>query len=55
MTMNNFELKFSMCNADIPFERSVSQNFDLDLTFYFMSKRVTFVIFFLHKFLHFMK
>ena len=38
MTMKDFELKFSMCNADIPFEGSVSQDFDLDLTFYFMSK-----------------
>ena len=38
VTIKDFELKFSMCDPNILPERSVSQNFDLGLSFYFMSK-----------------
>ena len=43
VTIIDFELKFYMCNPNIAFEGSLSHNFDLGHTFYFMTKkRVTF-------------
>ena len=51
-----YELKLSVCNHNIIHEGSVSQNFDLGLSSYFMlKKRVTFRDFFLCQFLHFIK
>ena len=38
VTITDFELKFRVCNPNIPVEGSVSQNFDLGLSSYFMSK-----------------
>ena len=38
VTIKDFELKFSKCKSNIPFEGSVSQNFDLGPSFYFMPK-----------------
>ena len=45
VTIKYFELKFSMCDPNVLPERSVSQNFDLGLSFYFGTFR-------LHKLLH---
>ena len=36
-TMQDFELKFSVCDPNILFERSLSQNFDLGPSLHFMS------------------
>ena len=38
VNIHHFKVKFSVCNHNIPLEGSVSQNFDLGLSFYFMSK-----------------
>ena len=38
LTIRPFELRFCVCNSNNPLEGSVSQNFDLGPTFYFMSK-----------------
>ena len=38
VTITDFELKFSMCNPNIPFEGKLSHNFDLGPSFYFMPK-----------------
>ena len=46
VTIRSFELRFSVCNPNIPLKRSLSQNFDLGPTFYFMSKTGNFSPFF---------
>ena len=38
ITIQVIDLKFSVCDPHITLEGSVSQNFDLGLSFYFMSK-----------------
>ena len=38
VTIKDFELKFSMWYPNIPLEGSMSQNFNLGPSFYFMSK-----------------
>ena len=38
MAFQVFYLKFSVCDPNIPLEVSMSPNFDLGLSFYFMSK-----------------
>ena len=54
-TIQDFDSKF-VCDPNILLEGSVSQNFDLGLSSYFMTKkRVTFGVFFLDEFLHFIK
>ena len=52
----HFKLRFSVCIHKVLPERSMSQNFDLGLSFYFMQKNwVTFYPFLIFKFLHFIK
>ena len=56
VNVHTFELKFSMSNHNILLEGSMSQNFDLDLSFsFYVKNRVTFGDFFLWQFLHFIK
>ena len=52
----HFELNFSVCIHKVLLEGSMSQNFDLGLSFFFnVKKRVTFDPFLIFKFLHFIK
>ena len=38
VTIHIIKLKFSVCDTNIHLEGSISQNFDLGPSFYFMSK-----------------
>ena len=45
VNIKNFELKLSVCDPNITLEGSVSQNFDIGPSFYFMSKIGNFLLF----------
>ena len=55
VSRQDFELEYSLCAPNIHVEGSVSQNFDLGPSFYFMTITGSLLLFSFPTFLHFIK